>query len=79
MLQEYGKYDVNLLDRQIREDYLNALTNLSYKTHQLHQTIRSALFNFAIKQSYINANPIARIKVLYDALEQNSHISSRTK
>ena len=61
-LQEYGQMPIEILTRQAIEAYLNSLTSISYTTHHRHQAILQALFNFAVEQGYIKANPIARLK-----------------
>lgn len=62
LLKDYGRWPIELIDRQILEDYLNSLNNLAYTTLQRHQAILQALFNFAAQQDYIRANPIAHLK-----------------
>lgn len=59
LLKEYGRWSIEIVDRQILSEYLNGLTHLSYTTHHRHQAILQALFNFAVEQGYIKANPIA--------------------
>lgn len=48
--------------RQALQEYLDSLTEISYTTHSRHQAILQALFNFAVEQGYIKANPIAQLK-----------------
>lgn len=62
LLHVYGRWPVELLDRPIVEDYLNGLTHLAYTTHHRHQAIIQALFNFATRQGYIRANPVAHLQ-----------------
>lgn len=62
LLQEYGQTPIEILTRQALQEYLNNLTELAYTTHHRHQSILQALFNFAVEQGYIKANPIARLK-----------------
>jgi integrase/recombinase XerD len=62
LLQEYGRYPIEILDRQSLEEYLSGLTSLSYTTHHRHQATIQALFNFAVERGYIKANPIARLR-----------------
>lgn len=62
LLQEYGRIPIEIIDRQTICQYLNSLDNLSYTTHQRHQAIIQALFNFALEQGYIKINPIARLQ-----------------
>jgi integrase/recombinase XerD len=35
---------------------------IAYTTHHRHQTIITALFNFAISQGYLNAHPDAKLQ-----------------
>lgn len=62
LLQEYGHYPIEALSRPTLEAYLNDLTHLAYTTHHRHQAILQALFNFAVEQGYLKANPIARLR-----------------
>lgn len=62
LLSQYGRWPIEIVDRETVEDYLNGLTHLAYTTHQRHQSILQSLFNFAVEQGYIKANPIARLK-----------------
>ena len=62
LLQQYGRWSVELLDRQTLEEYLNSLSHLSFKTHHRHQAILQALLNFAVEQGYLRSNPIAHMK-----------------
>nr|WP_242043575.1 tyrosine-type recombinase/integrase [Leptolyngbya sp. FACHB-671] len=62
LLQEYGRSPIEILTRQTLQEYLNGLNQLAYTTHQRHQSIIQALFNFAVEQGHIKANPIARLK-----------------
>jgi integrase/recombinase XerD len=62
LLQQYGHYPIEVLSRATLEDYLNSLTHLAYTTHQRHQAIIQALFNFAVEQGHLSTNPIARLR-----------------
>ncbi|MBV8883213.1 MAG: tyrosine-type recombinase/integrase [Chroococcidiopsidaceae cyanobacterium CP_BM_RX_35] len=62
MLQKYGRSPIDSLDCQTLKQYLNSLTHLSYTTHNRHQTIIQSLFNFAVEQGYLAANPLAKLK-----------------
>ncbi len=62
LLKEYGRSPIEILNRQALQDYLNNLTEISYTTHHRHQAIIQALFNFAVEQGYLKANPIAQLK-----------------
>lgn len=61
LLSEYGRLPIELITRQILIDYLNNLSDLKYSTHNRHQSIISALFNFAVAESYIKFNPINQL------------------
>ncbi len=62
LLHEYGQYPIEMLSRSTLETYLNSLVHLAYTTHQRHQAIIQALFNFAVEQGYLSANPIAHLR-----------------
>jgi integrase/recombinase XerD len=62
LLKEYGRWSIDILDRQLLVAYLNQITNISYTTHHRHQAVITALFNFAIEQNYIQSNPISNLK-----------------
>jgi integrase/recombinase XerD len=62
LLKEYGRWSIDILDRQLLIAYLNQITNISYTTHHRHQAVITALFNFAIEQDYIQSNPISNLK-----------------
>jgi integrase/recombinase XerD len=62
LLKEYGRWSIDILDRQLLVAYLNQITNISYTTHHRHQAVITALFNFAIEQDYIQSNPISNLK-----------------
>jgi integrase/recombinase XerD len=62
LLKEYGRWSIDILDRQLLVAYLNKIANVSYTTHHRHQAVITALFNFAIEQDYIQSNPISNLK-----------------
>ncbi len=62
LLSQYGSWPIEIVDREILTTYLHQLDNIAYTTHQRHQAILQALFNFAVQQQYIKANPIARLQ-----------------
>jgi integrase/recombinase XerD len=62
LLKEYGRWSIDILDRQLLVAYLNQIVNVSYTTHHRHQAVITALFNFAIEQDYIQSNPISNLK-----------------
>lgn len=61
LLQQYGQWPTELIDREVLETHLNSLTGLRYSTHHRHQAILQALMNFAVERHYIRANPISRL------------------
>jgi integrase/recombinase XerD len=73
LLQEYGQMPIEIMTRQTLQDYLSELPNLAYTTHQRHQATIQALFNFAVEQGYIKANPIARLKRRKPDREKGEH------
>ena len=77
LLGEYGSYPIEILSRRTLADYLNSLPNLAYTTHQRHQAILQALFNFAVEQGYLKTNPIARLQRRKPNLERGEHFSDR--
>lgn len=73
LLQEYGQMPIEIMTRQTLQDYLSELSNLAYTTHQRHQATIQALFNFAVEQGYLKANPIARLKRRKPDREKGEH------
>lgn len=61
LLQLYGRWPIEIIDRQTFEEYLNSLTHLCYTTHRRHQAIIQSLLNFALEAGYLKSNPIARL------------------
>ncbi|PZD70167.1 Tyrosine recombinase XerC [Acaryochloris thomasi RCC1774] len=61
LLQLYGRFPIDIVDRDLLETYLNGLTELRYSTHHRHQAIVQALMNYAVDRNYIRVNPIARL------------------
>lgn len=62
LLAQYGGWPIEIISRQVLSEYLESLAHLSITTHHRHQAIIQALFNFAVEQGYLTANPIAGIK-----------------
>ncbi|NET46339.1 tyrosine-type recombinase/integrase [Okeania sp. SIO2B3] len=62
LLEKFGSYPIEIINRKLIEDYLTSLTHLSYTTHNRHQTIIQSLFNFAVQKGYIKANPATGIR-----------------
>lgn len=77
LLGEYGSYPIEILSRRALATYLNGLSHLAYTTHQRHQAILQALFNFAVEQGYLKVNPIARLQRRKPNLERGEHFSDR--
>lgn len=75
LLSQYGRWPIEIVDREMLEDYLNGLSHLAYTTHQRHQSILQSLFNFAVEQGHIKANPIARLKRRKPDPEKGEHTS----
>jgi integrase/recombinase XerD len=77
LLGEYGSYPIEILSRSALITYLDGLSHLAYTTHQRHQAILQALFNFAVEQGYLKVNPIARLQRRKPNIEQGEHFSDR--
>jgi integrase/recombinase XerD len=73
LLEEYGYMPIEILTRQTLQEYLSSLTELAYTTHHRHQATIQALFNFAVEQGHIRANPIARLKQRKPNLDRGEH------
>lgn len=63
LLKQYGRMPIELLTREILEQYLESLSRLSYTTHHRHQAILQSLLNFALERGHLKANPIAHLKL----------------
>ena len=73
LLKEHGSLPIELVDRQIIKSYLESLDELRYTTHNRHQAIISALFNFAIESGYIQSNPVSRLSLRKPNRERGEH------
>ncbi len=73
LLQEYGSWEIEIISKQTLVEYLNNLNHLKYTTHNKHQAILQALFNFALSQGYIKSNPIHRLKQRPPTREKGEH------
>jgi integrase/recombinase XerD len=62
LLKQHGRMPIELITREILEEYLEGLSALSYTTHRRHQAILQALLNFALERGNLKANPIAHLK-----------------
>ena len=78
LLNQYGSWPIEICDRQILTDYLNSLSHLAYTTHHRHQAIVQALFNYAVEQQHIKANPIAKLKRRKPDAQKGEHTSDQT-
>lgn len=78
LLREYGSWPVEICDRTILTEYLDSLSHLAYTTHHRHQAIIQALFNYAVEQQHIKANPIANLKRRKPDIEKGEHHSDET-
>ena len=73
LLAQYGSWPIEICDRQILTEYLDSLSHLAYTTHHRHQAIIQALFNYAVEQQHIKANPIAKLKRRKPDVEKGEH------
>ncbi|WGV29216.1 tyrosine-type recombinase/integrase [Halotia branconii] len=73
LLKEHGRLPIELIDRQLLKNYLQSLDELRYTTHNRHQAIISALFNFAVEESYIKSNPASRLGLRKPERERGEH------
>lgn len=78
LLKQYGSWPIEICDRQILTDYLNSLSHLAYTTHHRHQATIQALFNYAVEQQHIKANPIAKLKRRKPDADKGEHSSDET-
>jgi integrase/recombinase XerD len=73
LLKEYGRWSIEIMDRQILVEYLNHLTDVSYTTHHRHQAVITALFNFAVDMGYLKSNPVTGLTRRKPNREQGEH------
>jgi integrase/recombinase XerD len=62
LLRLYGRWSIEIIDYEILVEYLNKLKQVKFTTLHKHQSVITALFNFAVEQGYIKSNPISRLK-----------------
>ncbi len=62
LVEELGRTPVELINRQMIEEYLDNLTHLAYTTQNRHLSIITALMNFAVERDYLPVNPLGRIR-----------------
>ncbi|NJM99563.1 MAG: tyrosine-type recombinase/integrase [Phormidesmis sp. RL_2_1] len=77
-LAAYGSWTIDLLERHDVVEYLQDLTHLAYMTRRKQQATLQALFNFAVEQGHIKANPIARLKQPKPDPQKDEHNSDDT-
>ncbi len=75
LLAVYGSWPINLLERSEVVEYLQRLSHLAYTTRRKHQATVQALFNFAVEQGHLKANPIVRLKQPKPDPQQGEHSS----
>ena len=73
LLSEYGRVPIELINRQTLINYFDNLNNLKYSTHNRHQSIINALFNFAVAEDYIKFNPINQLRSRKPQHERGEH------
>lgn len=78
LLAAYGSWPIDLLERSEVVEYLQSLTHLAYTTRRKHQATLQALFNFAVEQGYLKANPIVRLKQPKPDPQKGEHTSDDT-
>ncbi|MBE9212660.1 tyrosine-type recombinase/integrase [Plectonema cf. radiosum LEGE 06105] len=62
LLKNYGRWSVEIIDRDILVEYLNGLERIKFTTHHKHQAVITALFNFAVERGHLKSNPISKLK-----------------
>ncbi len=75
LLQTYGGWSIEIVDREILVEYLSGLSDVKFTTHHKHQAVITALFNFAVEQGYLKSNPINKLKRRKPKLEKGEHDS----
>lgn len=62
-VSHWGILDIAAIDRDGLRSYLSdTLDGIGYTTHNKHQRIINALFNYALSEELIQSNPCARLK-----------------
>lgn len=62
LLKLYGRWNLEIIDRDILTEYLSNLTDIKFTTHHRHQAVITALFNFAVEQRLLKSNPVSGLK-----------------
>ncbi|MGB7248046.1 MAG: tyrosine-type recombinase/integrase [Phormidesmis sp.] len=78
LLAQYGSWPIEICDRTVLTEYLDSLSHLAYTTHHRHQATIQALFNYAVEQQHIKANPIAKLKRRKPDADKGEHGSDET-
>ena len=78
LLAQYGSWPIEICDRTLLTEYLDGLSHLAYTTHHRHQATIQALFNYAVEQQHIKANPIAKLKRRKPDADRGEHGSDET-
>lgn len=79
LLEHYGSWPIEIIDRQTLEEYLDSLNHLSYTTHRRHQSIIQSLFNFAVDSGALKTNPIIRLRQRKPDPERGEHASDQIR
>ena len=77
-LAGYGSWPIDLLERHEVVEYLQSLSHLAYTTRRKHQATVQALFNFAVEQGDLKANPMARLQQPKPDPQRGEHLSDDT-
>lgn len=75
LLQQYGRWSIEIIDREVLESYLSQINFVKFTTHNKHQAVINALFNFAVEQGYIKSNPISRLRRRKPDIDLGEHDS----
>ena len=75
LLAQYGSWPIEICDRTLLTEYLDSLSHLAYTTHHRHQATIQALFNYAVEQQHVKANPIAKLKRRKPNADKGEHAS----
>ena len=73
LLQLYGRWPVEIIDRSTLKEYLDSLSHLSFTTHRRHQAILQSLFNFALEAGHLKTNPITRLRQRKPDVDKGEH------
>ena len=79
LLERYGSWPMEIIDRSTLEEYLGSLGHLSYTTHRRHQSILQSLFNFAVDIGVLKSNPIARLRQRKPDPDKGEHTSDQIR